>query len=485
MKLFTKEINDKLFAQYRLGSNLEQQVVVAKIFNPYGMGTWYLLNSDPEDPDYLWAIVDLFEVEVGSVSREDLETIRVKPFGLGLERDTTFQQMNAAELFQGLLSGKKYAKGGVSDVTVEETKQGAFITLSNAKPDDVAVQLEKGGGVSNMTDDEVLSEANTILHYEQKDYDEEPITDPQEARKFLEMYYADDSEEVQEYAFKKGGRIKSAIMRDRAYKSKEAWEESYKRHTSPKNPKYHYGKGGTTFMDKVKAIKARLLKNKKVSPKVQSAYGKTYSDKEAEEAAKRIAGAMRRDEKMEKGGKVNGEYVDLFQYPEKMPRKVSKIINRYWEQFEDLMDYSDTARMLKEVQAVGYTFDYELDNTPFGLRPLGVKLSELKGFEEFADEDDEKKYGGKMAKGGIVVTSIKDIPDLMKEIEAGRVTYRGLGMGKLSNDFYKQTGENGTRITVKGKEYFITDKEYEKLEWDNKKKMWKNRIKFAAPYRKS
>jgi hypothetical protein len=112
MKLFTKEIDTKLFEQYLTGSDLENQMVVAKIFNPYGRGTWYLLNSDPEDPEYLWAIVDMDDIEVGSVNRSDLENIRIKPFMLGLERDLSFRQMNALELYEGLNEGKKYIKGG-------------------------------------------------------------------------------------------------------------------------------------------------------------------------------------------------------------------------------------------------------------------------------------------------------------------------------------------------------------------------------------
>jgi hypothetical protein len=56
--------------------------------------------------------------------------------------------------------------------------------------------------------------------------------------------------------------------------------------------------GGTTkFKDKVQSIKASLLKRKKVSPKVQKDYGKTYSPKEAEDSAKRIAGSMVKKEK--------------------------------------------------------------------------------------------------------------------------------------------------------------------------------------------
>jgi len=50
--------------------------------------------------------------------------------------------------------------------------------------------------------------------------------------------YADGGmmDENSEYA--SGGRLKSAVNRDRAYKSDEAWEQSYKRKSRPKNPKY-------------------------------------------------------------------------------------------------------------------------------------------------------------------------------------------------------------------------------------------------------
>jgi hypothetical protein len=50
--------------------------------------------------------------------------------------------------------------------------------------------------------------------------------------------------------------------------------------------------GDITFEDKVYAVKKSLLKRKKVSPKVQKDYGKTYSPKEAEDSAKRIVGSQ-------------------------------------------------------------------------------------------------------------------------------------------------------------------------------------------------
>lgn len=114
MKLFTKGIDKKLFAQYPKGGSLEGQKVIAKIFNPYGKGRWYIMNSDPDEPDYLWGIVELFqgEPEVGSFSREELENIKVGAFKLPLERDLYFDETDAMEVYNGLKSGKTFEYGG-------------------------------------------------------------------------------------------------------------------------------------------------------------------------------------------------------------------------------------------------------------------------------------------------------------------------------------------------------------------------------------
>jgi hypothetical protein len=115
MKLFTKDIDKKLFAQFPKGGELANQKVIAKIFNPYGRGVWYIINSDPNDPDYLWAIVNLFEVEVGSVSRKELESLRIKPFMLPLERDLSFSERNALEVYEGASQGQRFEDGGEMD----------------------------------------------------------------------------------------------------------------------------------------------------------------------------------------------------------------------------------------------------------------------------------------------------------------------------------------------------------------------------------
>ena len=49
--------------------------------------------------------------------------------------------------------------------------------------------------------------------------------------------------------------------------------------------------GKVKFADKVKSVQESLLKRKKVSPKVQNDYGKTYSKAEAKESAQRIVGS--------------------------------------------------------------------------------------------------------------------------------------------------------------------------------------------------
>lgn len=105
MKLFTDEIEKQLQGQYHCENDLSQDVIV-KIFNPYSPWTWYIMNQDPEEPDYLWAIVKGFEVELGSVSKSELETLRVPPFNMPLERDLCFIPTDAGKVWIKLLNGE-------------------------------------------------------------------------------------------------------------------------------------------------------------------------------------------------------------------------------------------------------------------------------------------------------------------------------------------------------------------------------------------
>jgi hypothetical protein len=166
MKLFTKTIDKKLFAQYPKGGGLEGQKVIAKVFNPYGRGRWYIINSDPDEPDYLWGIVELFEgePEVGSFSREELENIKVGVFKLPLERDLYFDEMNAMEVYRGLQSGERYADGGnVGKVPfyAEKTPYGHY-RLVGKIPYDLFDEL----GRSNLPEDQLEGSRSSISESE-------------------------------------------------------------------------------------------------------------------------------------------------------------------------------------------------------------------------------------------------------------------------------------------------------------------------------
>jgi hypothetical protein len=110
-------------------------------------------------------------------------------------------------------------------------------------------------------------------------------------------------------------------------------------------------------------------------------------------------------------------------------------------------------------------------------------IEEIDGVK-FIPNKEYNNGGGVAARGKVIVTKIEYIPNLQQELKAGRVTYRGLGLGKLYDDFYEIANESGTRIKVEGKEYYITDTDFRKLNWDEKNKKWKNLIRFSAPQRR-
>ena len=100
MKLLTKKITEQAQKQYKKGDNIDDQMIVAKFFNPMGSWTWYLMNLH-EDKDYAWGIVDGFAVEMGSFSMSELQSTKL-PLGLGIERDILFQPIQARQLWEEL-----------------------------------------------------------------------------------------------------------------------------------------------------------------------------------------------------------------------------------------------------------------------------------------------------------------------------------------------------------------------------------------------
>jgi len=104
MMLMTKAITKKAQKQFPRGSDMAQNVV-AKFFDPCGNFTWYLMNQDPTDPDYLWGIVKGHEIETGSFSLSELSNYKGK-LGIGIERDLYFDPVPAKEIWDKLNKGE-------------------------------------------------------------------------------------------------------------------------------------------------------------------------------------------------------------------------------------------------------------------------------------------------------------------------------------------------------------------------------------------
>jgi hypothetical protein len=60
---------------------------------------------------------------------------------------------------------------------------------------------------------------------------------------------------------------------------------------------------------------------------------------------------------------------DLFEDYKNQPKELTDILTKY--------EHEDSIKLLSEVNAIGYIFDYGLDAEPFGLRPINIKLSQL------------------------------------------------------------------------------------------------------------
>lgn len=98
MKLITEEFK-RLFKDYPLYSqeHEEDPLIVAKLFDPVGSATWYLLEYDPVEKIAFSYVTGLHENEFGYVSLEELESIE-RPFGLTIERDLYFVQKRLSEV---------------------------------------------------------------------------------------------------------------------------------------------------------------------------------------------------------------------------------------------------------------------------------------------------------------------------------------------------------------------------------------------------
>jgi hypothetical protein len=131
-------------------------------------------------------------------------------------------------------------------------------------------------------------------------------------------------------------------------------------------------------------------------------YDGAYTKRKNIKSSPKVARTQFEDETFEyaKGGRL-----DLFEDYENIPTNVQKVLDKYAKKFGDDfsgMSYQDMKKMHDEIYKLGYTFDSGLDNQAFGLRPIGLNLNELVGYED--EENDNTEY----AKGGLVAYANDD-----------------------------------------------------------------------------
>ncbi len=87
MKIVTEKF-EKLFENFPLYSQEKElnPLVIAKLFDPCGSATWYLLEYDPDQKIAFNYVTGMIEDEFGFASLEELESIR-RTYGLTIERD--------------------------------------------------------------------------------------------------------------------------------------------------------------------------------------------------------------------------------------------------------------------------------------------------------------------------------------------------------------------------------------------------------------
>ena len=89
-KLYTESQRKLLVKNFEIETRTgHMQKPVIKLFNPSGIGTWYI-SSMTEDGNIGYGVCKLQETEIGSIDMQGIAEIRTPPFRLPIERDLYF-----------------------------------------------------------------------------------------------------------------------------------------------------------------------------------------------------------------------------------------------------------------------------------------------------------------------------------------------------------------------------------------------------------
>lgn len=157
---------------------------------------------------------------------------------------------------------------------------------------------------------------------------------------------------------------------------------------------------------------------------------------------------------------AKGGEIDLFEDYEKQPKELAEIVEVYEERYADGdMDYESTKEFLDKVNAIGYTFDYGLDNEPYDLRKMakGGKVSDFdklanKVAKQYKGKKVPSKYQSEYGKmyspeeaqevGRKVAYKVKMMQEGKKMAKGGDVDYRYKLTNDVLEDIIEEFGSN-------------------------------------------
>ena len=93
MLLLTKEIRERLiknFEENEASHGEKSFKVVVKLFNPTGPGFWFLTELNPAN-NIAFGGAKISDWDLGGISMDELQNLKVPPFGLHIERDKFFK----------------------------------------------------------------------------------------------------------------------------------------------------------------------------------------------------------------------------------------------------------------------------------------------------------------------------------------------------------------------------------------------------------
>lgn len=71
----------------------------------------------------------------------------------------------------------------------------------------------------------------------------------------------------------------------------------------------------------------------------------------------------------------------LFEDFNSQPLELKEVMDRWQNRLVNGLTYETARTFSKELRSIGYEFDMGLDAEPYGLRPIGIGIHELEGFE--------------------------------------------------------------------------------------------------------